>query len=114
MEKMTGFCGLTCSECDAFIATQNDDNEKRTEVAKLWSEQYKVELKPSDINCDGCISDSTRQIGHCNICEIRKCGKQKAILNCAHCDDYACEKLDGFFKIVPTAKENLDAIRNNL
>ncbi|MBN2590312.1 MAG: DUF3795 domain-containing protein [Sedimentisphaerales bacterium] len=114
MEIMTGFCGLVCSDCGAFIATQNNDDEKRAEMAKLWSEQYKVDLKPSDINCDGCISDSKRLIGHCNVCQIRKCGKAKGIQNCAYCDDYACEKLDGFFKMVPNAKNNLDEIKSNL
>ena len=114
MDNMTGFCGIICSDCGAFIATQNDDNEKREEMAKLWSEQYKVDLKPSDINCDGCISDSTRLIGHCNVCQIRKCGKSKDVLNCAYCHDYACEKLEGFFNMVPNAKKNLDEIRESL
>ena len=114
MSKMTAFCGLICSECGAFIATQNNDDEKRAEVAQLWSKQYNVELKPEDINCDGCTSNSERLIGHCRVCEIRKCGKEKAVINCAHCEDYICQKLDGFFKMVPDAKKNLDDIRSHL
>lgn len=113
MEKMTAFCGLVCNECVAYLVTQEDDDEKRAEVAKIWSEQYKVELKPSDINCDGCLSDSTRLVGHCHVCEIRKCGNQKGVQNCAYCDDYACEKLEGFFKMAPNAKEHLEEIRSN-
>jgi len=114
MSQMTAFCGLICIECGAFIATQNDDDRKRAEVAQLWSKQYNHDLKPADINCDGCTSDSDRLIGHCHVCEIRKCGKQKAILNCAYCDDYACEKLEGFFKMVPDAKKHLDEIKSGL
>ena len=114
MSKRTAICGLICSECGAFIATQKDDDEKRAEVALLWSQQYNVNIKPADINCDGCTSDSVRLIGHCKVCEIRKCGKQKGVVNCAYCDDYACEKLKGFFKMVPDAIKNLDAIRNRL
>ena len=114
MTQITGFCGLICSECGAFIATQNNDDEKRAEVARLWSQQYKVEMKPSDINCDGCISDSDIHIGHCGVCEIRKCGKPKGILNCAYCEDYPCEKLEDFFKLVPDAGKHLDGIRNGL
>jgi hypothetical protein len=112
MSKMTAMCGLICSECGAFIATRDNDDNKRAEVAKLWSKQYNVDLKPENINCDGCISDSDRLIRHCFVCEIRKCGKQKSVVNCAHCDDYVCEKLEGFFKMVPNAKKNLDGIRN--
>ena len=114
MSQMTAFCGLVCSDCGAYIATQNNDDEKREEMAKLWSKLYNVDLKPSDINCDGCISDSDRLIGHCKVCEIRKCGKQKNIANCAYCDSYACEKLEGFFKMVPDAKKQLDSIKSNL
>jgi hypothetical protein len=114
MTQMTGFCGLICSECGAFIATQNDDDEKRAEVARLWSQQYQVDMKPADINCDGCTSDSERHIGHCRFCEIRNCGKQKGILNCAYCNDYPCQKLEEFFKLVPDAGKHLDGIRSRL
>jgi len=111
---MTAMCGLICSDCGAFIATQNNDDKKRAEVAKLWSKQYNVDIKPENINCDGCISDSNRTIGYCHVCEIRKCGKQKGVTNCAYCDEYACEKLEGFLKLVPHAREHLDQIRNEL
>lgn len=47
---MIAFCGLICSECGAFIATQNDNDIKRVEVARLWSQQYHVDVKPADIN----------------------------------------------------------------
>ena len=114
MEEMISVCGLLCSECDAFIATKNDDDEKRAEVAEQWSTQYNVDVKPEDINCDGCISDSERLFSHCGVCEIRKCGREKAIQNCAHCYEYACEKLDKFFQMVPDAKKRLDQIKNQL
>ena len=34
MDKMIAFCGLTCTECPAFIATQKNDNKEREKVAK--------------------------------------------------------------------------------
>ena len=114
MSEMIACCGLICTDCGAFIATANDDDQKRAEVAKLWSEQFKVQIKPEDINCDGCLSDSDRHIGHCKVCEIRKCAREKAVVNCAYCDDYACEKLESFFKMVPDAKKKLDSIRINI
>ncbi|MGB2806383.1 MAG: DUF3795 domain-containing protein, partial [Sedimentisphaerales bacterium] len=102
------------NECEAFIATSNDDDAKRAEVAELWSKQYDHEFKAEDINCDGCTSGSDRLFSHCKVCEIRKCANEKAVENCAHCDEYACEKLEGLFKMVPDARKNLDAIRNSL
>ena len=114
MNEMVSFCGLLCNECVAFIATKNDDDEKRAEVARLWSKQYNVDVKPEDINCDGCISDSERLFSHCRVCEIRKCGKEKDLQNCAYCNEYTCEKLEKIFQMVPDAKKRLDQIQSKL
>jgi len=111
MNQITAICGLICSECGAFIATRNDNDEKRAEVARLWSKQYNTEISPADINCLGCTSDSDCLFNHCRVCEIRKCAKEKQVANCAYCDDYACEKLEAFFRMVPDAKKQLDGIK---
>jgi len=39
---------------------------------------------------------------------------EQVVVNCAHCDDYACEKLAGFFAFAPEAKATLDGIRQGL
>lgn len=114
MSDMTACCGILCSKCDAFIATSSDDDAKRAKTAELWSKQYGMAVKPEEINCDGCRPDSSRLFSHCQVCEIRKCARDKAVANCAHCDDYACEKLEGFFKMVPDAREKLDTIKSSL
>ena len=114
MEQMVSFCGLACHECGAFLATKADDDKKRKEVAKLWSEMYKSDIKSEDINCDGCLQDEGELFSHCAVCEIRKCGKDKGVVNCAHCPDYACEKLERFLQLVPEAKERLEKVRSKL
>ncbi len=111
MKEMIAFCGLACHECGAYLATINDDNEKRAEVAQAWSKQFKTEIKPENINCDGCQSESGRLFSYCHVCEIRKCGMLKAVQNCAHCADYPCDKLDWVFKVEPETKRRLDRIR---
>ncbi len=113
MDKMIAFCGLVCTECPAFIATQKDDDEERRKVAEMWSSEFKAKLKPEDINCDGCLADSERLFSHTKVCEIRKCGLDKKVKNCAFCDEYACDKLTEFFKMAPEAKTTLDEVRNN-
>jgi len=114
MEEMIAFCGLLCGECGAFLATKNNDDEKREEVAQLWSKEYGSDLKPEDINCDGCLAESNNLFHYLKVCEIRKCGKEKSVLNCAHCDEYSCEKLEKFFQMAPAAKERLDEIRSKI
>jgi hypothetical protein len=37
MKKMIAICGLICSDCPAFIATMNNDNEELIKVAEKWS-----------------------------------------------------------------------------
>ena len=88
MDKMIAFCGLTCTECPAYIATRKDDDKERGKVAKVWSKEFN--------------------------CEIRKCGQEKEVKNCAYCDDYACEKLTKFFDMAPEAKTTLSEVRKNL
>ena len=114
MEQMMAYCGLLCSECPAFIATQKNDDAERRKVAETWSKEFKVDLKPEDINCEGCLVDAENVFNYCKVCEIRKCAKDKVVVNCAHCDDYGCEKLTKFFSAAPQVKPRLDEVRKNL
>ncbi len=110
---MIAFCGLSCTACPAFLATQNDDDTARKSTAEQWSKQYNVEIKPEEINCEGCRSEGGVNFSYCHVCEIRKCGQGRNLENCAHCDNYICDKLEKFFQLVPDAKTSLDAIRDN-
>jgi hypothetical protein len=112
--KMISICGLVCSECGAFIATRTNDDKKRKEVAELWAKSYKVDLKPEDINCEGCTSTTKVVFSYTRVCEIRACGLKKQVKNCAHCPEYACEKLVKFFEMAPMAKATLEEIRKSL
>jgi hypothetical protein len=114
MSKMIAYCGIVCTDCEAFIVTQQNDNAKRKELAASWSKRYGHEFKPEDINCDGCLSLDGRHIGYCNVCEIRKCGMEKEVENCAYCIDYKCEKLEKFHEQAPKAKAKMEEIRQKI
>jgi hypothetical protein len=112
MEKMMAYCGLVCTDCKAYIATQQDDNELRRAVAEEWGKEYNYEFKIEDINCDGCTATG-RLVGYCHVCPIRSCGQEKEIENCGWCDSYPCDKLDGMFKAVPDNRERLNAVKQS-
>ncbi|MCD6162512.1 MAG: DUF3795 domain-containing protein [candidate division Zixibacteria bacterium] len=108
---MIAYCGLDCAKCGAYLAKQANDDNKRAEVAKEWSVLFNHDIKPEQINCDGCCSDGQHFFYCSDMCEIRKCGIEKKVDNCAHCDEYACEKLEAFFKLAPQARDALEALR---
>jgi hypothetical protein len=110
---MIAYCGINCSECPAYIATQKNDNEARKKVAEEWQKAFNPNIKPEDINCDGCTSNSARLFNYCKECKIRLCGIEKKVENCAYCNEYTCEKLAKFFEMAPKVKETLDNIRKD-
>jgi hypothetical protein len=48
MTRLISICGLVCSECGAYIATQADDDVQRKKVADEWARAYQADLKPED------------------------------------------------------------------
>ena len=114
MEKIIAYCGSVCTECPAFIATRDDDDIRRQETAELWSKQYNADVKPEDINCEGCTPEGGMKFNYTNVCEIRRCGQANEVKNCAHCDNYVCGKLGDFFKVAPENKDALDEIRKGM
>jgi hypothetical protein len=112
MKEVIAFCGVDCSEFPIYQATRNNDNDSRAKVAREYSERYKTEVNPQDINCDGCTSAGKKIMGYCQTCDIRKCGLDREVLNCGYCADYPCNKLDKVHTISAKAKANLEAFRN--
>ena len=110
---MIAYCGLNCSKCEAHIATQENDDVKREETARKWSKLYAAEIKPDQINCNGCKSDGVKFF-HCDACDIRQCCLSKSVDNCAVCEEYICDKLSGFIKLAPEAGTALENIRSGM
>jgi hypothetical protein len=114
MNRIVAVCGLICSDCPAYVATQADDRAALERVAAEWRQAYNApNITVESVICDGCL-DGGRKCGHCAECNIRACGVARGVANCAHCPDYGCEKLEGFFGFVPQARATLDEIRRSL
>ncbi len=113
MHEMIAYCGLDCATCDAFKATQAGDLEQKIQIAERWAKDLKMEFTSDDITCDGCKSD--RISAWCQrVCEIRPCAAGREVDTCAHCNEYLCEKLDGFLTGEPVARSILEEIRETI
>jgi len=113
MSDTIAYCGLNCSDCRAFKATQAEDSEWKRTIANQWSEGLKTEFKPEDVDCNGCRSDTIS--GWCRkICKIRPCAELKNVRTCAECDEYQCAPLKEFLSNEQMATKNLEEIRRAL
>jgi len=93
---------------------RTNDDDLRMKTAKLWSSP-ELTVKPEEINCDGCKSDSDELFKHCYECGVRACAGEREVETCAHCNDYICDKLKkllGFLGVA--AKKGLEEVRMSL
>ena len=108
---MIAYCGLNCSGCDAYAATQEASQIKREDTARKWSKRYQARIQPEQINCEGCKSEGT-QFFYCHVCEIRRCCISKNVDHCAACEQYICETLAAFIELAPEAGRALKDLRS--
>lgn len=108
-KPMIAFCGLECTVCPAYLATQTSDLALAERTAKEWSEQFHVDVKVENVWCDGCLVGG-KKCAHCLECEIRACGQKRGVANCGLCDDYPCATVSPLLGMVPDAKVRLDSI----
>ena len=116
---MIAYCGLSCNACPIHLATIEESRGKqktmRIAIAEECSKLYGKELKPEEVgDCDGCRVNTGRLFSWCSECEVRKCAMSNTVETCAHCPDYACEKLRKFFGADPTAEKRLEEIRKTM
>jgi hypothetical protein len=115
MAKILAYCGLDCGECEAYIATQNNDRASLEATAKKWAEQFGGSAISADAcTCDGCSSGKRTSTAHAATCAIRLCASKRGVITCAHCADYGCATVKQFFAFAPTLKEKLEAIRKEI
>lgn len=112
MERMISYCGLVCSECPAYVAKKDNDDERRIMTAKAWSCDAFI-VNPEDISCDGCLSVDGEMFKYCGECNIRECGTSKKVENCGACSDYGCDIIKFHTDRSPESKVILDEISRN-
>ncbi|MCD5408029.1 DUF3795 domain-containing protein [Candidatus Bipolaricaulota bacterium] len=110
MEKSTmiACCGLVCSECPAYLATQQGNHTALSKLAREWSTEEHP-LSVEDCLCCGCKGEGL-VASFVDQCEIRRCALGRSLETCGHCSDYPCRLLEPTFRRSPKAKAMLDEI----
>jgi hypothetical protein len=125
MDRMVALCGVICTDCPAYIATQADDRDALEQVLVHWREESNApDITVEDIICDGCLTRDGRLNGYCQQCKVRSCAVVRDVTNCAYCAEYVCDELkrllricdrqEGFFGFARKARATLHDIRAEL
>jgi len=94
MKKYIAYCGLDCEKCEARLATINNDNELRKEVADKWSKLNNITITPEMINCEGCRIDGKKTVFCDKLCKIRQCAINNKYETCGECPEMkSCKKV---------------------
>ena len=108
MKELIGYCGLDCEQCDARIATFNNDEDLRENTAELWSRLNGAEITPQMINCVGCRIEGVKTLFCNDICLIRKGAESKGMEPCGSCDRLdECETVGVIISGNTQARDNL-------
>jgi hypothetical protein len=124
-QNTLAYCGLICSDCPAYIATQSDKWDALERVAVEWRELLGMPgITADDVACDGCLTRGGHLWINCADCAVRTCAIGRGVDNCGHCPDYACDRLEAVFRHIETVdisaedaqdpRATLDAVRRSL
>ena len=89
MEEILGLCGFRCDLCQFFNKNVIGQEHKEA-VSREFNRIFGYDIKPSDVECVGCRNEGK----HADVnCPVRPCAIKKSVKNCAHCQDFICDKL---------------------
>ncbi|WP_372751480.1 DUF3795 domain-containing protein [Labilibaculum sp.] len=106
------YCGIDCSKCPAYVATEKEQKNVRIKIAKLWSDREN-HYESCEISCKGCREPWGKKFRHCANCEVRECARKKLYTSCADCPQYPCTKLNDLLQSLDEkiVRINLDELK---
>ena len=110
MTELIAPCGIDCQVCDAYIATQTDDEALWQKLADNYLKNFGKAIPLDQLACDGC-GEKGRHIGFCAVCEIRLCAFDKGFGTCAECESFPCAKGSFIWKEGSKSLEKLQGLR---
>jgi len=108
---MIAYCGIDCSKCDSYLATQSGNDEELVKVSKKLSKLYRADVKPEYVICDGCRVGERHSFYCINSCKMRKCCIENKYNSCIDCTDFPCKELQFELDNNPEAKDTLKKLK---
>lgn len=105
------YCCLECPKCELFIATRDNNEKLKAEVAQKWGMNKNKDFKLENFRCFGCKSENPGYF--CTDCTVKKCAIEKNLPTCAHCDNLSsCDQK--LWKDFPWIKEKAEKLQAKL
>jgi len=96
-KELFGACGIDCGKCPDYQAHVGNDDELKVKLAKDFSKQFDMDIKPEEVGCLGCHGPLHKPWSGLE-CFFRQCSEKKDIATCAFCDEFPCGELEIFYK----------------
>jgi hypothetical protein len=82
-------------------------------VAAKWREYLDMPgITADDVACEGCPTRDGQLWVHCADCEVRACAMARGVVNCGHCPDYACDRLEAVFDYIESVDVSTEDVQN--
>jgi hypothetical protein len=93
MEPILSLCGMRCDLCLAYQPNLDAHPENAQLISDGWETYFGFRIPPEDIHCDGCFTTGNATLD--SGCDVHPCVIERGLENCAGCEAYVCEKLEG-------------------
>ena len=106
-EPIISKCGYKCDRCPAHKSNRKSEDDKKI-MCDAWNKYLGSSIEPEAISaCRGCQAEGDQ--GN-KTCSVRPCATAKGMENCAHCGEFACEKVKGRMNFVGESVKDVSSI----
>ena len=100
-------CGYRCNLCPAHESNLKLEADKKI-MCDAWNKYLGGSIKPEMIStCGGCQAEGNQ--GDEN-CPVRPCAAARSLENCAHCEEFACERVKSKMNFVEESIKDVSNI----
>jgi len=100
-------CGYRCDLCPAHETNLKSEADIKR-MCDAWNKYLGSHIEPEMISaCGGCQAKGNQGD---ETCPVRPCAIGKDLENCAHCDEFACDKLKSRMNFVEESVKDASSI----